>query len=134
MRQFVTWFSSLWGKKLSFASRDSVGRWGEGKAVRYLRRHGYRILARNWRVRIGEIDIIAAKGHDVVFVEVKSGSKPSAIRPELRVGAHKQRKLRALAQAYLRGRRDEAAAIRFDVISVWREGNETKIEHFENAF
>lgn len=133
MRLF-TWLTSLWRRRHSSASRESVGRWGERKAVRYLRHHGYRILARNWRVRLGEIDIVAARSRDVIFVEVKSGSKSSAIGPELRVGARKQKKLRALAQAYLRGREDEATSIRFDVISVWREGNETKIEHFENAF
>ncbi|MFH1009754.1 MAG: YraN family protein [bacterium] len=132
--RLITWLTSLWRKKLSSAPRESVGRWGEGKAVHYLRHRGYKILARNWRVRMGEIDIVAAKNREVVFVEVKSGSKSSAMGPELRVGTHKQRKLRALAQAYLRGRRDEPTAIRFDVISVWREGHETKIEHFENAF
>ena len=83
---------------------------------------------------MGEIDIIARKGGEFVFVEVKAGSRNSVIGPEQRVGIRKQQKIRALAQVYLKGMRDESTSIRFDVISVWREGNETKLQHFENAF
>lgn len=122
-------------KKLAPESANrALGIWGEEEAARYLQRSGYRIEARNWRLQMGEIDIIAQKGKDVVFVEVKSGSKLSAVGPELRVGVRKQQKIRALAQAYLQNEGHKAASIRFDVISVWREGNETRLQHFENAF
>jgi len=131
----MTFLKSLWSKKLPSEPSDrSLGDWGEKEAALHLRRYGYRIIARNWRLRMGEIDIIAQKGRETIFVEVKSGAKPSAIGPECRVGARKQQKLRALAQAYLQGATDKNTSIRFDVISVWREGNETRIKHFENAF
>jgi putative endonuclease len=128
----VKWFR----RRSSPASNDdrALGDWGEDEAARYLQRAGYRITARNWRLRMGEIDIIAQKGREVVFVEVKSGSKASDIGPESRVGARKQHKIRALAQVFLKGEKAKADSIRFDVISVWREGNETKLQHFENAF
>jgi putative endonuclease len=133
MSGLITWLKPLFRRESS-PSKDSVGRWGEDEAVRYLRQSGYRILERNWRVHIGEIDIVASKDGQIAFVEVKASAKLAVIAPEMRVGTHKQRKLRALAQAYLQGKREEPDSIRFDVISVWREGNETKIEHFENAF
>ena len=53
------------------AVKGTKGAWGEDCAAAYLRRHGYRILARNYSCRFGEIDIIAADRHYVVFVEVK---------------------------------------------------------------
>ena len=53
------------------AVRGTRGAWGEDYAEAYLRRHGYRILARNYSCRFGEIDIIASDRHYVVFVEVK---------------------------------------------------------------
>jgi putative endonuclease len=133
MSRLIAWLRTLFQRESSL-SKDSVGRWGEEEAARFLRQCGYRILERNWRVNIGEIDIVASKGGQVAFVEVKASVKLAAISPEMRVGAQKQRKLRALAQAYLQGKKEEPDSIRFDVISVWREGNETKIEHFENAF
>jgi len=132
MSILLKWFRRR--KSFPPAEERSLGDWGEDEAARYLQRAGYRITARNWRLRMGEIDIIAQKGHEVVFVEVKSGSKPSDIGPESRVGARKQQKIRALAQVYVQGKGEETDSIRFDVISVWREGNETKLRHFENAF
>ena len=133
--RLISFLKGLWSKRLPEEPSDrSVGDWGEREAALHLRRCGYRIVSRNWRLRMGEIDIIAQKGDDTIFVEVKSGAKPSAIGPECRVGTRKQKKLRALAQAYLKGARDKNNSIRFDVISVWREENETKIKHIENAF
>ena len=121
-------------KSSSVSTKTALGNWGEEEAVRYLQRSGYKIDARNWRIRMGEIDIIARKGREVVFVEVKTGSGISSVTPERRVGIRKQQKIRALAQIYLRGVKEKAISIRFDVISIWREGNETKLQHFENAF
>ena len=126
----------LFGKKKQSGTpaNRSIGNWGEREAARYLKRHGYEILEKNWQIRIGEIDIIAQKNNELIIVEVKSSSTLSTIAPEYRVGTQKQRKLRTLAQAYLRNRTDAPDSIRFDVISLWREGKETKLRHIENAF
>ena len=126
----------LFGKKkqLDTSSNRSVGDWGEREAARYLKRKGYELLERNWRVRMGEIDIIAQRDGELIIVEVKSSAKLSAVAPEYRVGTQKQRKLRALAQAYLRNKKDAPESVRFDVMSLWREGKETKLRHIENAF
>jgi putative endonuclease len=131
VRAFLKWFRR---RKPSPTNDRTLGGWGEDEAARYLQRAGYHINARNWRLHMGEIDIIARKGREVVFVEVKSGSRLSDIGPESRVGARKQQKIRALAQVYLQGEGGKMDSVRFDVISVWREGNETKLQHFENAF
>jgi putative endonuclease len=131
----MTFLKGLWNRKpTENPNNRNIGNWGEREATLYLRRNGYRIVSKNWRLRMGEIDIIAQKDRETIFVEVKSGERPSAIGPEWRVGAKKQRKLRALAGAYLQGASEKDISIRFDVISVWREGDETKIQHFENAF
>ncbi len=121
-------------KQSDTSSNRAVGNWGEREAARYLTRHGYELLARNWQINIGEIDIIAQKGSEIIFVEVKSSSTQSAIAPEYRVGLKKQKKLRTLAQAYLRNKTDAPDSVRFDVISLWREAGETKLRHIENAF
>ena len=121
-------------KRSGSMSNRSVGDWGEREAARYLKRQGYKLLERNWQVRMGEIDIIAQKDKEIVFVEVKSSSTLSSIAPEYRVGTKKQRKLRTLAQAYLQNKTDEPDSVRFDVISLWREAGETKLRHIENAF
>ena len=126
----------LFGKKKQSGTvaNRAVGNWGEREAARYLKRNGYELLERNWEVRMGEIDIIAQKDSELIIVEVKASSTLSAIAPEYRVGTKKQRKLRTLAQAYLRNKTDAPESVRFDVISLWREGKETKLRHIENAF
>ena len=132
----MKWLTRLFDRKKrnETSSNRSVGDWGEREAARYLKRQRYELLERNWRVRMGEIDIIAQKDGELVFVEVKASSTLSAIAPEYRVGMRKQKKLRTLAQAYLRNRTDMPESVRFDVISLWRDGKETKLRHIENAF
>jgi len=74
------------------AVRGTRGAWGEDYAAVYLRRHGYRILTRNYSCRFGEIDIIASDQHYVVFVEVKLRARPVRARRRVRdtgkAGAH----------------------------------------------
>ena len=72
------------------AVKGTKGAWGEECAAAYLRRRGYRILARNYSCRFGEIDIIAADRHYVVFVEVKLRARMSP-RPSRRASARRRR-------------------------------------------
>ena len=129
-------FASLWklikGGK-SVPDVKSRGQVGEVRATNYLEAKGLRILARNWRCSIGELDIVAKEDENIVFVEVKSAGKESDFRPEDRVNHEKQKRIKRLARAYLKSQRLDAP-VRYDIVTViWHEG-EVKIEHFENAF
>ena len=80
------------------AVKGTKGAWGEECAAAYLRRRGYRILARNYSCRFGEIDIIAADRHYVVFVEVKLRASDRFVRagayvtrPSRRASARRRR-------------------------------------------
>lgn len=111
----------------------SVGKKGEDAAAQYLRKHGCKILERNWKCPIGEIDIIAQTNDIVIFVEVKSSLKKGTIEPDARVNLKKQQKLRSLAAYYLK-HKSSSTACRFDVIAVWWEADKTQIKYIENAF
>lgn len=118
--------------------RQSVGRSGEALACRFLERTGYRIEARNWRCKLGEIDIVARKGAELVIVEVRTRSDTARFgTPAESVDARKQLRLRKLAQAYLQFRgMDDDTAIRFDVIDIRRnkDGGQPVIRHIPGAF
>lgn len=116
-------------------TRTELGALGEQLAVGYLSSLGLRIVARNWRCRFGEIDVIAADGeHALVFVEVKTrtgdgfGGLAQAVTPQ------KVRRLRRLAGIWLAGQEQRWPAIRIDVIGV-RVGRrrEPEIFHLEGV-
>lgn len=118
--------------------RQSVGRSGEALACRFLERTGYRIEARNWRCKLGEIDIVARKGAELVIVEVRTRRDTARFgTPAESVDARKQARLRRIAQAYLlaHGWPDEAA-VRFDVMDIrWpAKDGQPQIRHHEAAF
>lgn len=102
-------------------TRAELGRAGEEEAARHLHSCGYRILARNWRVRAGEIDIIAEHDGVVVFVEVKTRTSDAYGFPEEAVTPRKVARLRALAGMWLDARPDDAPAfrgVRLDVMAI----------------
>ncbi len=122
------WFRRLFPEK-------TLGQRGEAAAARYLRRRGYKIIARSSRLRPGELDLVAVEGRTIVFVEVKTRQSADAGHPAEAVDAAKQRRLTRLAVTFLKrhGLLDYPA--RFDVIAVtWPAGRRPKIEHFPNAF
>jgi len=99
--------------------RISLGKEGEELACRHLERLGYRILARNYRGRRGEIDIVAEERGTLVFVEVKSRSGPLFGHPLEAVTRRKQEQLGRVAQEYLAVTdAHRARPIRFDVVGV----------------
>ena len=100
-------------------SRIEIGALGEQLAVEHLQGLGLRIVARNWRCRYGELDVIAAEGADIlVFVEVKTrtvdcfGGVAEAVTP------HKVRRIRRLAGLWLAGQDSSWSQIRIDVVGV----------------
>ncbi len=107
---------------------------GEEAAWQRYRRHGYRLLARNWRCRLGELDLVLAKDAEVVFCEVKA-RRPSPLGgPCEAVTPDKQRKVRALAQAFCATERCSADRFRFDVASVTIRQGTAEVHVFEDAF
>lgn len=119
--------------------RPSTRERGEAKeefAARYLERQGYKIWERNFRLRRGEIDIIANRGDQVIVVEVKMRSSEAYGQPFEAVTKRKQRTLSRMAEAYMVQRGlHKGWNVRFDVISILeREERSPQIEHFEDAF
>jgi putative endonuclease len=116
--------------------RRWFGTRAERAAARYLKRLGYRLLARNYVCKIGELDLVALDGDCVVFVEVRSTERPSLVRPALSVDAAKQRKLTDLAVHFLQRYRLLDRPARFDILALsWPpDQNEPRIEHHKNAF
>lgn len=129
------------------SSREELGRRGEDEAARYLRRRGYRIIARRQKILRGDIDIIALDGRTVVFVEVRSRSDTRHGHPVETIDRQKQRRLIELANAYIRRHRLEDTSVRIDVVTVvfkpsatskgwqtWFRRPAALVEHFQNAF
>jgi putative endonuclease len=112
---------------------SALGVAGEKIAAQHLRRIGCRIVERNWRSRLGEVDIICEDGEALVFVEVKAARRLSALAPEGRVNQRKRRKLLTLAQHYMKLRHTDRP-VRFDVVSVWSENGTPQVRHVKDAF
>ena len=113
------------------------GLWGEELAARYLEGKGYRITARRWRCRFGELDIVAERGGFLCFVEVKLRRSARYGSGAEYVDRRKQEKLRTAAELYLQSF-PPGLQPRFDVIEVLSPnglGTENpKIRHIEGAF
>lgn len=99
-------------------AKDALGAWGEDRARRYLRGLGWQILTSNWRLRDGELDIIAMDGPTLVFVEVKTRRGSGAGDPLEAVTSHKLRALRRLAGAWLAEQEQHYPSVRLDVIGI----------------
>lgn len=130
--------SDFFGRiKLFFRGKKkkTTGTVGEDIAVKFLIRKGYHILERNWRIKGGEIDIVADDGGTIVFVEVKSRTSTEYGRGEEAITPHKKEKIISAAKACLRHKGQDRPC-RFDVIAILFEknGKVKEINHIENAF
>lgn len=116
-------------------SRLELGLLGEELASQYIRQRGYRILERNCRSRMGEIDIIARDGETVVFVEVKTRSSDEYGSPADSITKAKQSRLIRSASYYLKRQRN-CPECRFDVVSIitGQDNKPRKIELIKDAF
>lgn len=106
------------GRVLRRLFRPSLGRWGEWVALQYLRRSGWDIVARNWRGRKGEVDLIAYDGLVLVFVEVKTRRTPGALLPENQIGKSKEAILETLAFEFTLRHELLDCPVRVDVIAI----------------
>jgi putative endonuclease len=115
----------------------AIGTRGEEAALFHLRRHGYTIIARQWRsIKLrGDIDLIGWDGGTLCFIEVKTRSSRTWEPAEFAVDEEKQRMLRRMARAYLR-RCDNAEDLktRFDVVSVYLSDTEAEFENLKDWF
>ena len=111
-----------------------IGSRGEDAAEDVYRRRGYRVVARNWRCRLGELDLVVERGGVLVFCEVKSRRQSVFGGGFEAVTWRKRAKLRAVAEAFLQATGSRPQAIRFDVASVAVRGPRSTIELFEDAF
>jgi putative endonuclease len=119
--------------------RPAIGRRGEDAALEWYVRAGYRPVARNWRCRLGEIDLVVVRGAVLAVCEVKTRRGSSLGGPWESVTGRKQEKLRRLAQAFLcsesRALADAGPLdIRFDVASVTVGPAGVEVHVFEDAF
>ena len=119
-------------------NKRTIGNIGEEMAVKYLIKNKYRILERNFRCKLGEIDIIAKDGVYIVFVEVKMRKNSDFGMPAEAVNFYKQRKIIQVAQYYLMSKGIEYN-IRFDIVEILAniEENKTQIKNIriiKNAF
>lgn len=103
---------------------------GETLASNFLKKNGYKIIERNYKNKLGEIDIIASNKKTIVFVEVKARDTIVYGRPSEAVNFYKQNKIRKVAQQFLLENKLDGFPCRFDVIEIVGE----KINHIENAF
>ncbi len=103
---------------MSHRDRIILGKQGEDLACRELERRGYAIVARGYRTRIGELDIVARDGETLVFVEVKTRSSAEYGLPREAVSARKQRKVWLMALDFVMRADCHNVACRFDVVDV----------------
>ncbi len=114
--------------------KDTLGDRGENRAARYLREQGYKILVRNFRCPLGEIDIIARDGRTLVFCEVKTRAEDNP-QPEDQVNGVKQHQITKAARYYLSRYGVPQPPSRFDVVAVvWPEGRDPQVRHTRHAF
>lgn len=112
-----------------------LGQLGEELAVDLLKAKGYIILERNFRCKLGEIDIIARDKDTLVFLEVRSKSSSGFGVPQESVNYKKQRTIRRVAEYYLIKNKLQNDFCRFDVIAVtWQNNSTPKIEIIKDAF
>jgi len=110
------WF---WGSRpRPGTAADARGRLGEEVAAQFVRKHGWKVVARNWRHGRDELDLVAWEGNVLVFVEVRTRAAQALVTGYHSVTDRKKRALARAAQAYLRGLPSPPAHFRFDIVEV----------------
>ena len=115
------------------AEHLDTGKLGEDKAADYLTEKGYEIVARNYRFKHAEIDMIAKKGKLLIFVEVKTRTNTNYGMPEEFVDYAKTRLIMRVAEHYIFAT-NWHFDVRFDIVSVVIGKDSIRIKHFEDAF
>lgn len=112
-----------------------LGRKGEDAALDFLKKEGYKIIKRNYKNKLGEIDIIAKDNTTLCFIEVKTRTSLSFGFPEEAINLHKRRQLNKVALSYLKQYNLFNIPVRFDIISViLNDPEKIDIRIIKNAF
>jgi putative endonuclease len=114
--------------------RRARGREAEDLAAAYLAERGYEVIARNHRIRRGEVDLVCREGDVLCFVEVRSRTSQAQGGPEETVGPVKARRVVAAATDWAVRNGGLDRAIRFDVVAVTFGEGAPRLEHFRGAF
>jgi putative endonuclease len=114
--------------------RQTLGKSGEDRAVAELERRGYAIIARRYRTKYGEIDVVARDGVTTVFVEVKARATAEFGTAAEAVTRRKQRQLVSMAEEYLSRHRLTDIPCRFDVVAIDGVGDAAVITVYAGAF
>ncbi|MDO9397009.1 MAG: YraN family protein [Herbiconiux sp.] len=113
-------------------AKDELGHRGEDRAAAYLAESGFRVVARNWRCPVGEIDIVAHDGPVLVVVEVKTRTSDAYGHPFESITPAKLRRLHLLAAAWVAEREPRRPEVRVDVIGiVWPRYGEPSVQHLK---
>lgn len=113
--------------------RQEIGRWGENLACEYLEKSNYKIIERNFLCRQGEIDIIAKDigKKEIVFIEVKTRCNLKYGNPVEAVNQKKQNHIKQVVRYYIYKKQIQDIAIRIDVIEVYMQKQNYKINHIK---
>jgi putative endonuclease len=115
-------------------SRRQLGDSGEELAAAFLKKQGYKIIDRNYRTPLGEIDLIARHKGTLVFIEVKTRRSSRFGSPQEAVHPAKQERLRTLAEYYLSQKGLGELNVRFDVVAILLQDGKPRIEVIQGAF
>ncbi|MFH1801141.1 MAG: YraN family protein [Candidatus Omnitrophota bacterium] len=115
--------------------RLSLGERGETAACVFLKDHGYKILEKNYKCKLGEIDVIARRQGRLAFIEIKTRTNAQFGTPQEAVDLRKQEKIFKVAQWYLKEKKILKFPIAFDVVAIlWREGQPPEMRLIADAF
>lgn len=117
-----------------YSNKRELGVGGEKAAVDFLKEKGYEVLERNYRTKFGEVDIIAKDKGFYCFIEVKTRQSINYGTGSEAVVKNKQRTIARVAEHFLAVNHLDDVDVRFDVVSVFVEEDNTDIEIIENAF
>jgi putative endonuclease len=113
--------------------KDVKGKEGEKIAEEFLKKKGYSLLERNFRVKGGEIDLLMKSGSKIVAVEVKLRTTKKFGEPYESVTNRKLKRIKLALIIYLRKRNYSLSNAQIDVLSIFKDKNKTEIRHFENV-
>lgn len=130
----MLWLSGTRQKLLNDPKR--LGRWGEKRCLKFLKKKGYTLVTRNYRTRMGEIDLIMSdRNGAIVFVEVKTRTSEERLRAEEAVTPKKRHKMNKTAKYFIKIYGIKDKPLRFDVVAiVLSKTGPAEIRHYKNAF
>lgn len=134
--KFLALFSNRWGRRRLLDAPKLLGRWGEKRCERFLKRKGFKTLARNFSCKAGELDLVMANPEGaVVFVEVKTRTTEKIADAEASITPAKKSKLLRAAKYFAAQHEIESRPCRFDVVAiVLPKSGPAAVRHYENAF